>query len=210
MRGGEPASGPRTLLKRTEIPGFDPQLYAAERVSATAADGTRVPISLVARRREPGDVRISRDGTAPMLLYGYGSYGISIDPTFSPARLALLDRGVVFAVAHVRGGGEFGEGWRLAANLGRKRTTFEDFIACADFLVTEGLADPRRIAIQGGSAGGLLLGAVLNMEPERFCGALVQVPFVDVLTTMLDADLLLTTGEYREWGDPNDPRPTPT
>jgi len=206
VSGAEPAAGTRTLLKRTDVPGYDPERYVAERVWATAADGTRVPISVVAKLRDGGRYdRIARDGTAPALLYGYGSYGHSIDPTFSPARLALLDRGVVFAIAHVRGGGELGEAWRLAGNLSRKRTTFEDFIACADFLASDGLADPRRIAIQGGSAGGLLLGAVLNMEPERFCGALVQVPFVDVLTTMLDADLPLTTGEYREWGDPNDP-----
>ena len=194
------------MLKRTDVPGYDPERYVAERVWATAPDGVRIPISIVAKLRDGGTfARIARDGTAPALLYGYGSYGHSVDPTFSPARLALLDRGMVFAIAHVRGGGELGEAWRLAGNLERKRTTFTDFIACADFLASDGLAAPDRIAIQGGSAGGLLLGAVLNMTPERFCGALVQVPFVDVLTTMLDANLPLTTGEYREWGDPNEP-----
>ena len=191
------ASGTRTLVKRTEVPGYDPSLYRTERVFARAADGTGIPISIVQRRDVP------HDGSAPLLLYGYGSYGISIDPAFSAARLALLDRGVIYAIAHIRGGGEYGEAWRLAGNLKNKKTTFSDFIACAEHLIDRGYTAPDRLAIYGGSAGGLLLGAVMNARPELFRAAIVAVPFVDVLTTMLDASLPLTTGEYREWGNPN-------
>jgi oligopeptidase B len=192
------ATGERTLVKRTEVPGYDPSLYVSERFFATAADGARVPLSIV-RRRD-----LTREAPAPLLLYAYGSYGISIDPAFSAARLALLDRGVVFAIAHIRGGGEYGEAWRLAGNLLHKRNTFTDFIACATALVDAGYTAPDRLAIQGGSAGGLLVGAVTNMRPDLFAAAIAQVPFVDVLTTMLDPSLPLTTGEYREWGNPNE------
>ncbi len=191
------ATGDRTLLKATEVPHYEPQAYTTELRLATARDGTHVPISLVYRRDVP------RDGTSPLLLYAYGSYGISIDPTFSASRLALLDRGVVFAIAHIRGGGELGERWRTAGHLQAKLTTFEDFIDCTDFLIAERYTSASRLAIQGGSAGGLLVGAVINMRPELFRAAVAQVPFVDVVNTMLDASLPLTTSEYLEWGDPN-------
>lgn len=191
--------GSRTLLKETEVPGFDPRAYATELRYATARDGTRVPISLVYRANVP------RDGSAPMLLYGYGSYGISIDPTFSAPRLVLLDRGAIFAIAHIRGGGELGERWRTAGHLDRKITTFEDFIDCAEFAIAERYTSADRLVIQGGSAGGLLVGAVANMRPDLFRAAIAQVPFVDVVNTMLDASLPLTTGEYLEWGNPTIP-----
>jgi oligopeptidase B len=190
-------TGERTLLKTTEVPGFDPDLYATEMTRATASDGTLVPISLVRRKDAP------RDGSAPLLLYGYGSYGISVDPTFSAARLVLLDRGVTFAIAHVRGGGELGEAWRTSGHLQNKLNTFTDFIACAEHLVARRYTSSDRLAIQGGSAGGLLMGAVSNMRPNLFAAVLSQVPFVDVVNTMLDASLPLTTGEYLEWGNPS-------
>jgi oligopeptidase B len=189
-------TGERTLLKATEVPGYDASLYASELTHATASDGTRIPISLVRRKDRP-------PGPAPLLLYGYGSYGISIDPTFSAPRLVLLDRGVTFAIAHIRGGGELGEAWRTAGHLQKKLNTFTDFIACAEHLVARGDTASDRLAIQGGSAGGLLMGAVSNMRPDLFRAVLSQVPFVDVVNTMLDASLPLTTGEYLEWGNPN-------
>jgi len=193
----ELATGTQRVLKATDVPHYDPELYATELRHASAADGTQIPISLVYRKGTP------RDGTAPLLLYGYGSYGVSIDPAFSPMRLVLLDRSVIFAIAHIRGGGELGERWRTAGHLQRKLTTFTDFIACAQYLVDEGFTTPARLAIQGGSAGGLLVGAVINMRPDLFGAAVAQVPFVDVVNTMLDASLPLTTSEYLEWGDPN-------
>ncbi len=189
----------RTLLKRQEVlGGFDPAEYAAERVLATAPDGRQVPISLVARTGAP------RDGSGPLLLYGYGAYGISMDPAFNSARLSLLDRGFRFAIAHVRGGQELGRHWYDDGRLRRKRNTFTDFIACAEHLVSEGYTRPERLYAMGGSAGGLLMGAVLNMRPDLFAGAVAQVPFVDVLTTMLDDSIPLTTGEYDEWGNPHE------
>ena len=189
----------RTLLKRDEVPGgFDPADYEAERVLAAAPDGRQVPVSLVARAGAP------RDGTSPLLLYGYGAYGISIDPWFDPARLSLLDRGFRFAIAHVRGGQELGRRWYDDGRLGRKRNTFTDFIACAEHLVRERFTSSGRLYAMGGSAGGLLVGAVLNRRPDLFAGAVAQVPFVDVLTTMLDDTVPLTTGEYDEWGDPRE------
>ena len=189
----------RTLLKRQEVlGGFDPAEYAAERVFATAPDGRQVPISLVARAGAP------RDGTGPLLLYGYGAYGISMDPAFNSARLSLLDRGFRFAIAHVRGGQELGRPWYDDGRLGRKPNTFTDFIACAEHLVREGYTRPERLYAMGGSAGGLLIGAVVNMRPDLFAGAVAQVPFVDVLTTMLDDSIPLTTGEYDEWGNPHE------
>ncbi len=190
-------SGAQTLLKATEVPGYDPALYATELVHATARDGTALPISLVYRNG------LARDGSRPLLLYGYGSYGISMDPAFSPARLVLLDRGVVFAIAHVRGGGELGETWRTSGHLGQKLNTFTDFIDCAEQLIARGYTAPERLAIQGGSAGGLLVSAVSNLRPDLFAAVVSQVPFVDVLNTMLDDSLPLTTGEYLEWGNPN-------
>jgi oligopeptidase B len=188
-----------TLMKQTEVPGgFDRANYKSERVFATASDGTKIPMSVVYRRN------VKLDGSAPMLLYGYGSYGISIPPSFSASRLALLDRGVVYVIAHIRGGGELGEPWRDAGRMMNKITTFSDFIACAEHLVNSKYTSKDRLVIQGGSAGGLLMGAVTNMRPDLFKAVVAQVPFVDVLNTMLDASLPLTTSEYIEWGNPNE------
>jgi oligopeptidase B len=188
-----------TLKKQTEVPGgFDKNNYKAERVFAKASDGTKVPISLVYRKS------VKLDGSAPMLLYGYGSYGASIPPSFSASRLALLDRGVVFAIAHIRGGGELGEPWREAGRMMNKMNTFTDFIASAEHLISNKYTSKDRLVIQGGSAGGLLMGAVSNMRPDLFKAVVSQVPFVDVLNTMLDASLPLTTSEYIEWGNPNE------
>jgi oligopeptidase B len=188
-----------TLMKQTEVPGgFDKANYKSERVFATAADGTKIPMSVVYRRN------VKLDGSAPMLLYGYGSYGISIPPSFSASRLALLDRGVVYVIAHIRGGGELGEPWRYAGRMMNKINTFTDFIACAEHLVNSKYTSKNRLVIQGGSAGGMLMGAVTNMRPDLFKAVVAQVPFVDVLNTMLDASLPLTTSEYIEWGNPNE------
>ena len=188
-----------SLLKQTEVPGgFDKNNYKAERVFATASDGTKIPMSVVYRKT------VKLDGSAPALLYGYGSYGISIPPTFSAGRLALLDRGVVFVIGHIRGGGELGEPWRDAGRMMNKINTFTDFIACAEHLVNNQYTSKDRLVIQGGSAGGLLVGAVANMRPDLFKAVVAQVPFVDVLNTMLDASLPLTTSEYIEWGNPNE------
>jgi oligopeptidase B len=189
----------RTLLKRTEVVGdFDPADYESERVWAEARDGQQVPISLVYRRG------FERNGSAPLLLYAYGSYGSSMDATFSSARLSLLDRGFVFAIAHVRGGEELGRWWYDEGKLLNKQNTFTDFIDSADYLVSEGYADPDHVFAMGGSAGGLLMGAVVNMRPDLWRGVVAAVPFVDVVTTMLDESIPLTTSEYDEWGDPND------
>jgi len=188
-----------TLLKQTEVPGgFDKNNYKTERVFATAADGTKIPMSVVYRKT------VKLDGSAPLLLYGYGSYGISIPPSFSAGRLALLDRGMVYVIAHIRGGGELGEPWRDAGRMMNKINTFTDFIACAEHLVNNKYTSKDRMAIQGGSAGGMLMGAVTNMRPDLFKAVIAQVPFVDVLNTMLDASLPLTTSEYIEWGNPNE------
>jgi oligopeptidase B len=191
----------RRLLKREEVIGeFDPAHYRTERLHATAPDGTRIPISLVARTGTP------RDGTSPLLLYGYGSYGISADADFHSPRLSLLDRGFIFAIAHVRGGEELGRQWYDDGKLLRKKNTFSDFIACAEHLVDVGYTRADRLFAIGGSAGGLLMGAVINMRPDLFAGVVAHVPFVDVVTTMLDDSIPLTTGEYDEWGNPNDNR----
>lgn len=192
-------TGERRLLKRQEVPGgYDPADYVSERLEVIATDGARVPVSLVYKRGTP------RDGSAPCLLYGYGSYGIPMPVSFSSNRLSLLDRGVVYAIAHVRGGGELGEPWHDAGKMMFKRNTFTDFINCAETLVRERYTSTSRLAIQGGSAGGLLMGAVTNMRPELFRAVVMQVPFVDVMNTMLDASLPLTVGEYLEWGNPNE------
>lgn len=189
----------RTLLKQQEVlGGYDPSHYEARRVWATARDGTKVPISLVHRKG------VKQDGTAPMLLYGYGSYGVSLAPTFSSSRLSLLDRGVIYAIAYVRGGGELGEDWRLQGRMHQKMNTFHDFIDCAEFLVKERFTSSDRLVIQGGSAGGLLVGVVVNQRPDLFKAAVAQVPFVDIMNTMLDASLPLTTSEWIEWGNPNE------
>ncbi|MGH9930900.1 MAG: S9 family peptidase [Pyrinomonadaceae bacterium] len=188
-----------TLLKETEVPGgFDKKNYKSERLFATARDGVKVPLSVVYRK----DTKL--DGSAPLLLYGYGSYGYSIPPTFSSNRLSLLDRGVVYVIAHIRGGGELGEEWREAGRMMKKLNTFTDFIDSADYLVKGKYTSSDRLVIQGGSAGGLLMGAVTNMRPDLFKAVVAQVPFVDVLNTMLDASLPLTTSEYIEWGNPNE------
>ena len=192
-------TGTSTLLKETEVPGgFDKKNYKSERLFATANDGTKVPLSVVYRK----DTKI--DGSAPLLLYGYGSYGYSVPPTFSSNRLSLLDRGVVYVIAHIRGGGELGEEWREAGRMMKKMNTFTDFIAAGDYLVKNKYTASDRLVIQGGSAGGLLMGAVTNMRPDLFKAVVAQVPFVDVLNTMLDASLPLTTSEYIEWGNPNE------
>ena len=189
----------RERVLRKEQPvlgGYDPAQYVSERLHAATADGTRVPISLVHRRDTP------LDGTAPLLLYGYGSYGYSIAVNFSSNRVSLLDRGVIYAFAHVRGGGELGKPWHDAGRLRQKRNTFTDFIAAAEHLIARRYTTPESLVIEGGSAGGLLMGAVANLRPELFRMVISHVPFVDVLNTMLDASLPLTVGEYEEWGDP--------
>jgi len=191
------ASGASTLLKQLEIPGgFDRTLYASERVHATAPDGIEVPVSLVYRKDR-------RTQSNPLYVYGYGSYGYSLPIGFSSNRLSLLDRGVVLAYAHIRGGGDLGEPWHDAGKMLVKRNTFTDFIAAVEHLTATGYGDPARVAIEGGSAGGLLMGAVANMRPDLFRAVVSHVPFVDVMNTMLDASLPLTVPEYEEWGDPN-------
>jgi len=187
----------KTLLKQEEVVGdFDPAYYQSERLWATADDGTRIPISLVYRK----DLKTEN---MPCLLYGYGSYGASMNPWFSPVRLSLLDRGIIYAIAHIRGGQEMGRDWYEDGKLLKKKNTFTDFINCAEFLIDEKYTSPEKLFAMGGSAGGLLMGAVVNMRPELFKGVVAAVPFVDVVTTMLDESIPLTTGEYDEWGNPN-------
>ena len=189
----------KTLLKQEEVlGGFSSDHYAAERLYAEAEDGTKVPVSLVYRKG------MKRDGANPLLLYGYGSYGYSMDAGFDPYRISLLDRGFVYAIAHIRGGEEMGRSWYEEGKLLEKKNTFTDFIACAEHLIAQGYTSSERLFIYGGSAGGLLMGAVLNMRPELFEGAIAAVPFVDVVTTMLDESIPLTTSEYDEWGNPNE------
>lgn len=188
------------LLKRTEcLGGYDPSRYTIERIFVTARDGARIPVAMV--HRNDRDAR----GGNPMLLYGYGSYGASIPDAFNSNRFSLIDRGVTFAVAHIRGGGEMGEEWHEHGRMREKPNTFTDFIAVAEELIAAGYTTSARLAIEGGSAGGLLVGAVTNMRPELFRAVLAYVPFVDVINTMLDATLPLTTLEYIEWGNPNEP-----
>jgi oligopeptidase B len=195
-----------TLLKQQEVPGgFDASNYDSARLWFPAHDGTQVPVSLVYRREVPGQAKFTKDGTRPLYVYGYGSYGYPLPLGFSTSRLALLDRGFVVAYAHVRGGGELGDPWHDAGKMMLKRNTFTDFIEAVEFLLTEGYGDPARVAIEGGSAGGLLMGAVTNLRPDLFRVVLSHVPFVDVMNTMLDATLPLTVAEYEEWGNPNQP-----
>ena len=189
------------LRKQQEVPGgFDRTLYASERVFAPAEDGTQVPVSIVYRR----DRKTSNN---PLHVYAYGSYGYSLPVGFNSNRLSLLDRGVVMAFAHIRGGGDMGKPWHDAGRLMQKRNTFTDFIATVEHLTRNGYGDPARVSIEGGSAGGLLMGAVTNMRPDVFRAVISHVPFVDVMNTMLDASLPLTVPEYEEWGNPNDPEP---
>jgi len=192
-------TGERELLKREEVIGeFDPDDYQSERFMATARDGAKVPVSLVYRKG------IAKDGNNPLLLYGYGSYGASMDPSFSSVRLSLLDRGFIYAIAHIRGGSEMGRDWYEDGKLLKKKNTFTDFIDCAEYLIQEGYTNSDKLFAMGGSAGGLLMGAVLNMRPDLWKGVIAAVPWVDVVTTMLDESIPLTTSEFDEWGNPKD------
>jgi oligopeptidase B len=189
----------RELKKQQPVlGGYDPSKYQSERIYTTAPDGVKVPISLVYKKG------LVQNGKAPMLLYGYGAYGISMDPTFSSDRLSLLDRGMIYAIAHIRGGADLGKPWHEDGRILKKKSTFTDFIACAEHVLAEKYTSPDRLAIMGGSAGGLLMGAVTNMRPDLFAVVVAKVPFVDALNTMLDASLPLTVGEYEEWGNPNE------
>ena len=200
------ATGESTLLKQQNVPGgFDATLYGSERLWFKAQDGTGIPVSVVYRKD-----KFSQDATAPLYVYGYGSYGYPLPLGFSAARLPLLDRGLVIAYAHIRGGGELGDPWHDAGKMMQKRNTFTDFLQAVEYLTGEGYGDPGRVAIEGGSAGGLLMGAVVNLaaeqgKPALFRAVLSHVPFVDVMNTMLDASLPLTVAEYEEWGNPNEP-----
>ncbi len=188
-----------TVVKRDEIPsGYDPAQYESERMYATASDGTQVPMSLVYKKG------LKRDGNNPTLLYGYGSYGANLDPSFDSNRLSLLDRGFVFALGHIRGGSEMGRAWYENGKMLNKRNTFTDFIACAEHLIKENFTRKERLAISGRSAGGLLVGACVTMRPDLFGAVIAGVPFVDVMNTMSDATIPLTTFEYDQWGNPDD------
>lgn len=189
----------KTLLKQQEVVGgYDPNQYQSERLYATSPDGVKVPISLVYKKG------LVKNGENPLLLYGYGSYGSTMDAYFSSSRLSLLDRGFVFAIAHIRGGEEMGRQWYEDGKLLKKKNTFLDFIACGEYLIDQKFTNKEKMFAMGGSAGGLLMGAVVNMRPDLWKGVVAQVPFVDVVTTMLDESIPLTTGEYDEWGNPND------
>lgn len=188
------------VLKETEVLGgkFDKNNYRSQRLWATAADGTKIPVTMVYRKG------INKNGENPLLLYGYGSYGYTIDPYFSSVRLSLLDRGFIFAIAHIRGGEYLGRNWYENGKLLKKKNTFTDFIDVSKFLIKEKYTSKEHLYANGGSAGGLLMGAITNMAPELYNGVVAAVPFVDVLTTMLDDNIPLTTGEYDEWGNPNE------
>ena len=188
----------RKLLKQEEVlGGFNADDYVTERLHARAADGTEIPLSLLYRKG------LRKDGRNPTLLYGYGSYGVSIDAAFASPRLSLVDRGFVYAIAHIRGGQELGRQWYDDGKLLKKKNTFTDFVACAEFLISERFTNPEKLFAMGRSAGGLLIGVATNLRPDLFKGVVAEVPFVDVVTTMLDASIPLTAGEYDEWGDPN-------
>ena len=187
------------LLKQQEVLGnFRSENYVSERLFASTQDGANVPISLVYKKG------LIKNGNNPLLLYGYGSYGVNMDAYFSSVRLSLLDRGFIFAIAHIRGGQEMGRHWYEQGKLLKKKNTFTDFIGCAEFLIENNYTNSSKLFAEGGSAGGLLMGAVINMKPELFKGVIAAVPFVDVITTMLDDSIPLTTGEYDEWGNPNE------
>ena len=192
-------TGGKTIQKEQEVVGgYDKSLYETKRIWATASDGTQVPMSLVYRKD-----KLRSDGPNPTMLYGYGSYGITVDPQFSSVRLSLLDRGFVYAIAHIRGSQYLGRPWYENGKMFDKMNTFTDFISCAETLIAQGYASPETLMASGGSAGGLLMGTVVNLRPDLFRGVLAAVPFVDVMTTMLDETIPLTTGEYDEWGNPN-------
>jgi oligopeptidase B len=193
------ASGEWWLRKQQQVPGYDPGRYRTARIAVTAADGTQIPVTVAYRAGFP------RDGTSPCLLYGYGAYEACSWPEFSLPTVSLLDRGYLYAVAHVRGGGEGGRRWWLDGRLDRKRNTFTDFIAVADALAADGWAAPDKIVSRGLSAGGLLQGAVFAMAPRRWRAVIAEVPFVDCVTTMLDPGIPLTAAEWDEWGDPREP-----
>ena len=197
IRDSDMAKRTRVLRKRQEIPsGHNPADYVTRRLFAPAADGETVPVSILYRKGTP------LDGSAPLFLYGYGSYGISIPASFSTTRLSLVDRGFIFAIAHIRGGKDKGYHWYTDGKLDKKLNTFTDFIASGEHLVAQGLTKRGRIVANGGSAGGMLMGVVANMAPDLFLGIIADVPFVDVLNTMLDKDLPLTPPEWPEWGNP--------
>jgi oligopeptidase B len=187
------------IRKQRETPNLDPTQYVSERLWAPARDGTKIPVSIVYKKG------FQKNGKAPLYQYGYGSYGLTMEPEFGVDYFSLLDRGFVYAIAHIRGGSEMGRYWYEDGKLLKKKNTFTDFIDVTEFLVKQGYADPKRVYIEGGSAGGLLMGAVTNMRPDLYKGVHAAVPFVDVLTTMLDESIPLTTGEYDEWGDPRKP-----
>ena len=193
-------TGAKEVKKQQQVLGgkFSEENYESQRLWATAADGTQIPISIVYRKG------IKCDGSNPLLLYGYGAYGITIEPSFSTTRLSLLDRGFIFAIAHIRGGEYLGRPWYEAGKLLHKKNTFTDFVDCAKYLIANQYTSPAHLYAMGGSAGGLLMGAVINQAPELFRGVVANVPFVDVVTTMLDDSIPLTTGEYDEWGNPHD------
>jgi oligopeptidase B len=189
----------KTLLKEQEVlGGYDKSQYQSERLYATAKDGTAIPISIVYKKG------FKKDGNSPLLQYAYGSYGYSIDASFSSTRLSLLDRGFAFAIAHIRGGQEMGRQWYLDGKLTKKMNTFTDFIDCGKFLIDQGYTSPEHLYANGGSAGGLLMGVVVNLAPAQYHGIIADVPFVDVINTMLDESIPLTTNEYDEWGNPNE------
>ncbi len=190
-------TGERELLKQQEVKGFNKENYESQRIWVKARDGVEVPVSLVYRKS------LFKKGENPILIYGYGSYGISMDPYFSSALLSLLDRGFVYALVHVRGGGDLGKNWYLQGKLENKMNSFHDFIDATKKLIADGYGDSKRVYAEGGSAGGLLMGTVINQAPELYRGVIAKVPFVDSLTTMLDSSIPLTTGEYEEWGNPN-------
>jgi oligopeptidase B len=189
----------RELKKQQEVIGYDESLYTSERIWATAVDGTQIPISLAYRRG------LEKDGQNPLYLYAYGSYGASTNASFRHIIVTLLNRGFVFAIAHIRGSGDMGESWRNDGKLLKKKNTFTDFIACAEHLITAGYTNSDKLVAMGGSAGGLLMGAITNMRPDLFKIVVAHVPFVDVINTMLDASIPLTVIEYDEWGNPNEP-----
>ncbi|HDO06219.1 MAG TPA: S9 family peptidase, partial [Bacteroidetes bacterium] len=194
-------TGARQLMKQQKvIGGYNQEDYVTERIYAKARDGVKIPVSIVYKKG------FRKDGSQPLLLYAYGSYGYSMESTFRSSRLSLLNRGFAFAVAHVRGGQEMGRDWYEDGKLLKKKNTFFDFIDCANYLIANKYTSPEKLFAMGGSAGGLLMGAVVNYAPQLFRGVVAAVPFVDVITTMLDEDIPLTTGEYDEWGNPNEKR----